>query len=123
MSGWDQVRRLSLPAPWQEFWVDLYEDPPMGDWLDAQAAAVAAKSNPTPETIDAAVRRFGPFIAAHNITDRDGQPLAELSLHTLSAGLFAAILDTVQRALEGGGLPPRRARRERSRGPSSPRRR
>lgn len=120
MSGWDAVRRLPLSEPWEEFWVDLLEDPPMGEWLRIQAAAIEATTNPTPESIDKAIVAFRPLIAAHNITDRDGQPL-ELSLQSMPSSLFRAVLLVVKRALEGEGLPPTPAKRARSRVPSSPR--
>ncbi len=120
MSGWDAVRRLTLAEPWQDFWVDLYEDPPMGEWLAIQEKANEAASNPVPDAIDAAIRAFRPLIATHNITDREGQPM-ELTLQTLPSSLFAAILLAVRQALDGAGLPPTSAKRARSRGPSSPR--
>jgi hypothetical protein len=118
MSGWDVVRRLTLPEPWSDFWVDLYEDPPMGSWLKVQSAAIAAIANRSPETIDAAITAFRPLIAAHNITDRDGQPL-ELKLESMPSSLFQAMLLVIRRALDGEGLPPTPARKARSRRPSS----
>lgn len=118
VSGWDVVRRLSLSEPWEDFWVDLYEDPPMGSWLKIQSTAIAAMANRTPETIDAAITAFRPLIAAHNMTDRDGQPL-ELELESMPSSLFQAVLLVVRRALDGDGLPPTPARKARSRVPSS----
>lgn len=118
MSGWTDVRRLNLSEPWQEFWVDLYEEPPMGSWVRIQSAAIEATSNPTPESIDRAIAAFKPLIAAHNITDRDGQPL-DLTLESMPSSLFRAVLLVVRRALEGEGLPPTLARKARSRAPSS----
>ncbi len=120
MSGWDVSRKLALTDPWADFWVELYEEPQMGLWLDLQAAAQAAMKELTPESVEGACRAIEPLVKAHNITDRDGKPIKELSLRTLSAGLFKALLLAVQRALAGEGLPPSPAKRERSRGPSSP---
>ncbi len=56
---------------------------------------------------------------ATNRIDSRGEQLKELSLRTLSSGLFLAILLAVQQALSDEGPPPV-ATRDRSRGPSSP---
>ena len=121
MSGWDLTRRVYLAEPWQDFYLDLYEDPPMGVWLALQEAANESLSNPIPPNIEAAIRAFGPLVADHNITDRNGKPIEEFSFASLSSGLFQAILGAVRRAMEEGeGLPPTPAKRARSRGPSSP---
>ena len=41
-NGWDLTERRTLPEPWAEFWVELYDEPPLGAYLDLQEAAVAA---------------------------------------------------------------------------------
>lgn len=120
MSGWDTTRRVYLAEPWQDFYVDLFEDPPMGAWLDLQEAANEAMKNPTPPVIEAAIRAFTPLIADHNLADREGKRIEELTLRSLSSGLFRAILGALERAMAGDGVPPTPARRERSRAPSSP---
>ena len=115
-NGWDLTERRTLPEPWAEFWVELYDEPPLGAYLDLQEAAVAAQKSLTYEAVQAACRTIEPLIKSHNLTDRDGHPITELSLRTLSAGLFKALLLTVL----GATSPPPSAKRERSRGPSSP---
>lgn len=92
----------------------------MGDWLALGEAAAAAMEERTPGNIETALRRFQPLIAKHNLTNRAGQPIEELTFQTLSSGLFIALLRAIQRAMTGAGIPPQKARRERSRGRSSP---
>lgn len=115
-NGWDATVRRQLAEPWQDFWVELYGEPPLGAYLDLQEAAVAAQQTLTFETIQSACRTIEPLVKAHNLTDRDGKPIKELSLRTLSAGLFTALL----MATLGAASPPPPAKRERLRGPSSP---
>ena len=117
MSGWDQTRRIALSEPWQDFWIELWEDPPMGAWLDLQEAAREALANPVPPAIEACIIAFQPLIAKHNLKDRAGGPITELTLRTLSSGLYQALLGALRTALNG---PPASAKRERSRAPSSP---
>jgi hypothetical protein len=103
VSGWDEKRRVPLEPPWDSFYVELWEDPPMGTWLALQEAAAAALANPGDlEAIERAIASFGPLVAAHNLTDRAGKPIG-LTLREMSGGLFLAVLLAVKRALEGAG--------------------
>jgi hypothetical protein len=124
--SWDEKRRVELGEEWPGFWIDLFEDPPMGAWLDLQEAAIAAMHNPGDQkAIEKAISAFRPLVAGHNITDRDGKPM-ELSLRAMNASLFRSVLSVVQRAMAGEGTPTPLPSRATSRGRSSqanPRRR
>jgi hypothetical protein len=37
-TGWDATHRVYLAAPWDSFWLDVYDDPPAGDWVDLSEA-------------------------------------------------------------------------------------
>lgn len=117
-NGWGEAQRLHLAEPWQDFWVEVYEEYALVLFLDFQDAVQAARRSITAETITAACRCIEPFIQAHNLTDRNGEPLTELSLRTLSGSLFQALLLTVDGALSK--QVPQSAKREPLRGPSSP---
>ena len=123
MSGWDQTRRVTLAEPWETFWVELWEDPPMGDWMDARDATTKALAELTPENVDNAMKAFSRLLAGHNLTARSGEPIAldqPGAFRSLPASLFKALYGAINRALDGAGVPPPSARRERSRGRSSP---
>lgn len=103
MSGWDETRRLALPDPWADFWVDLYENPVMAHWLAFSDAVETALADPVPDTIEQACRAMLPLVAAHNVTDRDGAPIDLGDFRSLAPSLFRAVVQTVQRAIEGEG--------------------
>ena len=102
MSGWDQARRVPLAEPWDEFWVDVNPDLPMGVWLDFKDAWERAKSSPVLETIEALIDQFARLVIRHNITDRDGEPLT-FGFRTLTPKLVAAIGEAILTAQEGAG--------------------
>ena len=124
MSGWDQILRLALDEPWEAFWVDLYEDPPMGAWIDLQEASAAALANPTPGPISKALGALAPLIAAHNLVDRTGEPLdfSEAGAGRFSLGLYAAVANRILREIGGAPAGPLPRRRGTSPGRSSRRR-
>lgn len=104
MSGWDETRRVELAEPWSDFWLDLWEDPPMGAWLEIQAKCVAAMRAPQDiALIRDAIATFGLLVADHNITDRSGKRIETFSLEALSSGLFRAILSAVLIQIAGVG--------------------
>lgn len=102
MSGWDQTQRVKLDAPWEDFYIDVWQDPPIGAWLDLKTAAVEALSNPVPDAIEAALVAVRPFVSSHNLTDRAGEPI-ELEMRVMGASLFVAVVQAVLRAVEGAG--------------------
>lgn len=102
MSGWDQARRVSLAEPWDEFWIDVNPDIPMGQWLDFNDAWQKAKHSPTVENIEAVVAAFRDLVIRHNLVDPAGEPL-ELELRKLTAGLVARIGEAILSAQEGAG--------------------
>jgi hypothetical protein len=119
VSGWDTKRRLGLGDEWPGFWVDLWEDPPMGTWIDLQEVVQAALLNPGDiKAIEKAIAAFAPLVAEHNLTDRDGKPL-ELTLRSMNSGLFKAVLMVVQRAMFGEATPVPLRKRATSPGRSS----
>jgi hypothetical protein len=109
MSGWDAVQRVTLAEPWQDFWVDVYLDPPMGVYIDMRAAASEVLSVPSSENIDALIGTMPPLIAAHNITGRDGEPIV-WGVRTMGGKLVVAIKDALTQVQDGGApagpLPP-----------------
>lgn len=102
MSGWDTTRRVTLAAPWSDFWVDVYTDPEFGLFLDFREAWNEAKGDPVPESIDRLIALMARCIAEHNITGRDGAPV-ELRLRNLNAGLTTAIAGAITEVVNGGG--------------------
>jgi hypothetical protein len=106
LSGWDQVRRAKLSEPWDSFWLDLFEDPPIGAWIDLQAAVAEALSDPTPGPIGNALAKIGPLVAKHNVTDRDGRPLAFTDAMAFPGGLYRAIVTAIMRELGGASAVP-----------------
>lgn len=123
MSGWDAVVREHLDPPWQEFWVDAYVDPPLGDYLDMQKAAEEAVGRPNEASIDALLATMKPLIADHNMTGRDGGPL-QWKGRELGSKLVSALVAALKKAQDEGGAPadplPRKQRRALSRGRGSP---
>lgn len=115
MTGWDATRRVHLDAPWEDFWLDIYEDPAIAVWLNLKEVGEAGLRDPRMETIEKACLAVKPVIAGHNLTDRDGKPI-EIELRALSVGLFKAVVLRILRELQAGADPkPNRAqRRERS---------
>lgn len=98
-SGWQEPIPVRLEAPWQDYTVFVWPDPPIGAWMDLQEAAQAAIENPTDiPTLERAVATLGPLVASHDIQDRDGQPLRELSLRSMPGTLFLAVVRAVRRA-------------------------
>lgn len=117
--GWDERRRVELGEDWPGFWIELWDDPPMGAWIDLQEAAAAALRNPGDiPSIERAIAAFTPLVAGHNLTDRTGAPITELSLRALSQGLFLALLRAIQQAMNGANPGPL-SKRAPSRAPSS----
>ena len=124
MSGWDAVRRVSLAEPWQDFWIDGYLDPEIGLYLDMRAASADAVAVPTEASLDALIATMPPLIAEHNLTGRDGQPIA-WQARAMGSRLIRALADALTEIADGGGeaadpLPPRATRRAASRATSSP---
>lgn len=102
MTAWQETITVPLGAPWEPFSVDVWTDPPMGAYLDLKEASIAAVMNPGDvPTIERAIASFGPLIASHTITDRDGKPL-ELSLRSMSSGLFLAVVNALRSQVFGG---------------------
>lgn len=118
MSGWDQTRRVKLDPPWDDFYIDLWEDPPIGAWIDLRESAVEALGNPTPQAIAAALMAVRPLVSAHNLTNRAGEPI-ELELRVMGASLFTAVLRAILRAVEGAGTTVPLGKPARSSGTSS----
>lgn len=123
MNGWDAVHRVSLPEPWDGMWIDVFDNPPLGLLLDLGEQVALAMGDPRPEVIEAALATAGRYIAAHNLTDREGKPL-EWSLRsfapTLVVGVLRAIGDDLRRGADTGPFDNRAAKRARSHGRSSP---
>ena len=105
MSGWDAVKRVTLAEPWQDFWVEVYLDPPMGAYLDMQAAVETAKRLPNEASITGLLATMPALIAEHNMTNRDGTPLT-WEARALGARLVKAISDAIvsviDEPIEGG---------------------
>ena len=123
MSGWDQVRKTTLESPWETFWLELYEDPPIGAWIDLQEAVGAALGDPTPGPIGTALAAVGPLVARHNLVDRDGEPLTFGEVARFSGGLYRAVVAALMREIGGAPAGPLPRRKGTSPGRSSPRRR
>ena len=104
MSGWDAVKRVTLAEPWQDFWVEVYLDPPMGIYIDMEKAASLAVGRPDEATMSALISSMRSLVAAHNMTDRDGAPLEPWVAANMGAklikGITSAITETQQD--EGG---------------------
>jgi hypothetical protein len=98
MTGWDATRRVNLDPPWESFWLDLCEDPPIQDRLNLDTAARAAIEDPRPEQAGQACLAIRPLVARHNLTNRAGEPI-EIELEFLSVGLFLAITLRMAREL------------------------
>ena len=101
MSGWDEANRVRLPSPWEEFWIEAYTQPPLGDWLDAREAVAAASATSLP-SLDKALDACRRLVKDHNLVDREGKPL-DLTLRTMSTSLILAYLTAMVGALGGVG--------------------
>ena len=101
MTGWDAVRRVTLAEPWQESWVEVYLDPPLGAWLDLKDALRNAGAAPTRENLDTLVGFMAPLIAAHTIPSRDGTPFAWDTAH-MGARLIRVVSEAIIAVQEGG---------------------
>ena len=123
-SGWDAVRRVTLAEPWQDFWVEVYLDPPMGIYIDMQKAASEAVARANEVTLTALIGSMHPLIAAHNMTDRDGDPLTTWSAATMGIRLIKGItaaIHQVQNDDGGASADPLPRKRASSPGSASPR--
>lgn len=88
-TGWDATRRVNLNPPWESFYLDVYEDPPAGDWINL---IEAVRDIPTGEAgISRACDALNTLIAAHNLTNRAGEPI-EIKYGTTNANLLLAII-------------------------------
>jgi hypothetical protein len=124
VSGWDAVRRTFLAEPWQDFWIDAFVDPPIGDYLAMEAAARAAVSMPTEATLDELIGTLPALIRAHNMTGRDGEPL-EWKAAAMGAKLIKSLTAALKSVQDDeGGAPadplPKSGRRRSSRRHVSP---
>lgn len=113
MSGWDAVQRVTLAAPWQDFWVDVYLDPPMGIYIDMKAAVSLAMALPNEANMDALLGSVRPLIADHNMTNRDGTPLT-WAARNMGSRLIQSLTDAIHQVQDEGGasadpLPMNRA--------------
>jgi hypothetical protein len=115
-SRWDATRRVQLDPPWEQFWIERYVDPPIGDWLALAETAGAAVESTTPANLDAACAALRRLIAAHNLTDRAGEPIA-ISFESLTYSLFLAIVTAAQSS-SGESAGPK-GKKATSPGPSS----
>lgn len=111
-SGWEAASApIQLASPWEAFWVRPYLDPPLGLYLDMQAALHRAQAEPTEASIDALIATIPPLIAEHNITARDGSPI-EWKSRALGSRLILATVEAIKRVQDGGEpadpLPPSR---------------
>ena len=102
MSGWDEVRRIYLPPPWDNCWVECHSNVPIGQWLDLKDAVALAQGDPLVENIEPLVTMLGGFVVAHNIPDVEGNPLT-FTLRSMSSKLITAVSQAVAIAQEGGG--------------------
>ena len=122
MSGWDATHRVTLPDPWEGMWIEVYDNPPMGLLLDLGEQVALAMNDPRPEVIEKALVTAYGYIAAHNLTDREGRPL-EWSLRSFAPTLVVCVLraigDDLRRGADTGPFDNRAAKRARSRAPSS----
>lgn len=101
-TGWDATSgQLTLAEPWQSFWIRAYLDPPMGLYIDMQAALRAALAEPTEEHLDALIATLPPLIAEHNIVGRDGAPI-EWRGRAMGSRLIRAIADALKGVQEAG---------------------
>jgi len=101
-SGWNQVRRAYLAAPWDAFWIECYANLPFGVWMDLDKAVRLAQREPGIENIEPLVPMLGRIVLAHNILDTDGNPLA-FELRVMSGSLIGAIAAAVSTIQNGGG--------------------
>lgn len=102
MSGWDEVRRVQLAAPWDEFWVECNSNLPMGDLFDIQEAGETLGQGATRSSIESIVSLIAHLVVAHNIVDRDGNPLT-FSLRSMSPSLIVAVVSAIGLAQGGEG--------------------
>lgn len=100
-SGWDAVERVPLAAPWDQQWVEVYLDPPMGIWIQMRRQLGEATSVAGLEAIDALVGSLHQLVAAHNIPGRDGGELVWDAAH-MGSRLIRAIAEAVTKVMEGG---------------------
>jgi len=106
VSGWDAVRRITLDEPWQDFWVEVYLDPPMGIYIDMQKASSVALARPDEASMSALISSMRPLVAAHNLTDRDGAPLEPWVAANMGAKLIRSITAAITAAQnDEGGAP------------------
>lgn len=123
MNGWDRTHRIELPEPWEGFWIEVLDNPPTSVLLDLGEAVAKGQSDPRPEVIEAALAAARPYIAAHNLTGRDGKPL-EWTLRAFAPSLIVAVIVAIKDDMESGAaaapFASRSARRARSRPRSSP---
>lgn len=104
-SGWDAASpQIALAPPWEDFWVRVYLDPPIGDYLAMKAALIPA-SSATEEALDALIATIPPLLAEHNIVGRDGEPI-EWKARAMGSRLITGICDAIKRVQDGKADEP-----------------
>jgi hypothetical protein len=101
-TGWDAVHRVTLEAPWDAFWLDVYDDPPTKDWYEL---ITAVRSISDEGGVELACRAMSRLIAKHNITDRAGEPI-EIVPDSLTGSLTRAIVHALLREPDEAPLVP-----------------
>lgn len=124
MTQWDVTRRVVLDPPWGDFWLELYEDPAIEDWLHIEETVNEAQANPEIEVIRKACASLRPLVAKHNLTNRAGEPI-EIDFDKMSVGLYRAVslavLREMQRTADEDPKPNREQRRRTSSRKGQPR--
>lgn len=127
MGGWD-VRRVQLGEPYNEFWIEVYLDPPMGLYLEMQTVLRDAIASHDEAVLDRALALMKECVADSNLVTREGAPLDKWTTRTVGGKLVGRLGVAIRSVIEndeGGAsadpLPTTRRAASPGRGSPAPR--